>query len=417
MATRKLHTWIAVIGMAGAGLAAWWWQQRAAPTIATMEASASGPRPGASGVGAGGTRAGGAGGPAAVEVAKAEVMRIEDDAQAVGSVRAVQTIVLRPEVSGRIVRLGFKDGERVRRGQVLVQLDDLLQRAQVKQAEAQAAIARTNLQRSRELLAQNFVSQSAVDQNAAALEVADAQVALARAQLARLTITAPFDGVAGIPSVSVGDYLKDGADIVSLEDRSRLWIDFRLPERFVGAARVGQPVAVTLDALPGRNFEGTVEALDALVDANGRSLLVRAHLNRPVPELKSGMFARTRVVFAVRERAVVVPEEALVPVGGKQFLYKVVDAPAGASGPGKTAQRVEARLGARLPGRVEILSGIEPGDVVVTAGHQRLTRGDSVPVRVIDLSRAGGASSPRAGRPAGASAPGAASGPRNGTAA
>jgi membrane fusion protein (multidrug efflux system) len=358
-----------------------------------------------------------------VEVAKAETMRIEDDAQALGSVRAVQTIVLRPEVSGRIVRLGFKDGERVRRGQMLVQLDDLLQRAQLKQAEAQAAIARTNLQRSRELLAQNFVSQSAVDQNAAALDVAEAQVALAQAQLARLTIYAPFDGVTGIRSVSIGDYLKDGADIVSLEDRSRLWVDFRLPERFVGSARVGQKVGVTLDALPGKPFSGTVEALDSLVDANGRSLLIRARIDTPSAELKSGMFARTRIVFSVRERAVVVPEEALVPIGGKQYVFKVIDAPAGAAsaagdakGPSKVARRVEARLGMRLAGKVEVLSDVEPGDLIVTAGHQRLARGDSVPVRIVDLSRAADGAGPRGGKPAGASAPGGASAPRNGAA-
>ena len=178
-----------------------------------------------------------------------------------------------------------------------------------------------------------------------------------------------------------------------------------------------QPVAVTMDALPGRGFDGTVEALDALIDANGRSLLVRARIDRPAPELKSGMFARTRVVFAVREQAVVVPEEALVPVGGKQYLYKVVEAPAGASAPAKVAQRLEARLGVRLPGRVEILSGVTPGDVVVTAGHQRLSRGDAVPVRIIDLARAGdGGGGPRPARPGGASAPGAASAPRNGSA-
>ncbi|HET9820439.1 MAG TPA: efflux RND transporter periplasmic adaptor subunit [Burkholderiaceae bacterium] len=414
MAIGKLHTLVAVVGIAAAGAAAWWWQ-RSTPASAPADAVAvASPASGAAS-GGGAARPGG-GGPAAVEVARAQTMRIEEDAQAVGSVRAAQTIVVRPEVSGRIVRLGFKDGDRVRRGQVLAQLDDQLQRAQLRQAEAQAAIARTNLQRSRELLAQNFVSQSAVDQNAAALDVAEAQVALAQAQLARLTIAAPFDGVAGIRSVSVGDYLKDGADIVSLEDRSRLWVDFRLPERFVGSVRVGQTVAMSLDALPGRNFDGTVEALDALVDTSGRSLLVRARIERPVAELKSGMYARARVVFAVREQAVVVPEEALVPVGGKQYLYKVVDAPSDAPGAAKVAQRLEARLGARLPGRVEILSGIAPGDVVVTAGHQRLTRGDSVPVRVVDLARAGEGPGPRAGRPGGASAPGAASGPRNGSA-
>lgn len=420
---KKLHTWVAVAGIAVAAAAAWWYQNKpagkapesAAPAGAAAPATSAGTTAAAPG-GAGGT--GGGGGPAAVEVGRAEALRIEDDALAVGTVRAEQTVMLRPEVSGRVVRIGFKDGQRVKRGQLLVQLDDLLQRAQLQQAEAQASIARTNLQRSRELLAQNFVSQSAVDQNAAALDVAMAQVALAKAQLVRLAIMAPFDGIAGISAVDVGDYLKDGADIVSLEDRSRLWVDFRLPERFAGATKPGLPVKITLDALPGLSFDGKVEALDSLIDANGRSLLVRSRIDKPAPMLTSGMFARTRIVFAVRERAVMVPEEALVPLGGKQFLFKAVDGPASGAAdlarpPTKVSQRMEAKLGARQAGKVEILEGVAPGDLVVTAGHQRLLRGDALPLRIVDLARAGEA--PKAAAPASKPAEAAGSAARAGT--
>ena len=325
------------------------------------------------------------GGPAAVEVAQVQAITITDDVLAVGSLRSNQGVMLRPEVSGRIVKLGFADGQRVRRGQLLVQLDDTLQQAQLKQSEAQASIARTNLQRGRELLGEGFVSQSAVDQNAAALEVAESQVALARAQLARLKVMAPFDGTAGIRVVDVGDYLKDGADIVNVEDLSSLKVQFALPERVVDRLRVGQAVDVAVDALPGRSFKGRVQAIDSQVDANGRALQVVAQVENTGALLKPGMFARPRVVFAVREGALVVPEEALVPVGGKQFIFKVATAADGK----KVAQRIEAKLGLRLSGRVEVLEGLALGDTVVTAGHARLLRGNDVPVRVIDLSRAG----------------------------
>jgi len=399
MAIKKLHTWVAIAGLVVIGAAAWWYQQRGADVgRKEIAAGAGAGSPGASRAPGGGGGPGG--GPATVEVGKVEVARIEDDAQAVGSLRAAQTVILRPEVSGRIVRIGFADGARVRRGQLLVQLDATLQAAQLKQAEAQAAIARTNLQRSRELQAQNFVSQSAVDQNAAALDVTEAQVALARAQLSRLSIVAPFDGVAGIKGVALGDYLKDGADIVSLEDRSRMWVDFRLPERFVGRTRVGQGVQIMLDALPGQQFAGKVEALDSLVDANGRSLLVRARVDQPGAELKSGMFARARIVFAVRERALMVPEEALVPQGGKQYLVKAVRGPApatpaplegnGEARPPLVSQRIEAKLGVRMDGKVEVLEGLAPGDLVVTAGQSRVMRGDGLPLRVIDIDKPGG---------------------------
>jgi membrane fusion protein (multidrug efflux system) len=403
MALKKLHTWVAVLGIAAVAAAAWWFQNKSKPAAAPAQGAAVGAAPGAPAAG------GGAGGAAAVEVGRAEALRIEDDASAVGTVRAVQAVMLRPEVSGRVVRIGFRDGQRVRRGQLLVQLDDQLQRAQLQQAEAQAAIARTNLQRSRELLAQNFVSQSAVDQNAAALDVAMAQVALAKAQLVRLAIHAPFDGVAGISAVDVGDYLKDGADIVSLEDRSSLWVDFRLPERYIGLTKPGLPVRFTLDALPGQGFDGRVEALDSLIDANGRSLLVRARIDKPTAVLTSGMFARARIVFAVREQAVMVPEEALVPIGGKQYVYKAVDGPPNGAAdlarpPAKVSQRLEARLGVRQAGKVEILEGVAAGDLVVTAGHQRLLRGEALPLRIIDLAKAGEAGGGKA--PAGAGKPG-----------
>jgi membrane fusion protein (multidrug efflux system) len=398
---KLLHTGVAILGIAIAGGAAWWYQHKGpgAQVAAAVPGAgaASGP---ARAAGPGG---GAPSGPAPVEVGKVERQRIADEVLAVGSLRSRQGVMLRPEVSGRIAKIGFADGQRVRRGQLLFQLDDTLQRAQLQQAQAQASIARTNLQRNRELLAQNFVSASAVDQSAAALEVAEAQVALAQAQLARMRIDAPFDGTTGIRVVNLGDYVKDGADLVNLEDTTSVSADFRLPERYLGAMRPGLAVEVQLDAMPGRSFNGRVEAIDSLVDANGRSLLVRARLPNPDGVLKGGMFARTRTVFSVRENALVVPEEALVPQGGKQFLVKVVDGPSG-----KVSQRLEARIGTRLPGKAEILDGLAAGDLVVTAGQARLMRGDGLPVSIVDVGKAG----ERGSRPPGAPA----SGARNGQA-
>lgn len=371
---KTFHTLVAVVGIAtAAGLA--YWYQNLRPAAAAAEVSAS----------AGGAKAADAGarGAIAVEVAAVQVRALQDDVSTVGSVRSRQSVMLRPEVSGRIARLGFDDGERVRKGQLLVQLDDTLQQAQLMQAQAQASIARTNLQRNRELIDENFVSQSAVDQSAAALEVAQAQVALAKAQVARMRIVAPFDGIAGIAVVDVGDYVKDGGDIVGIEDVSAMFVDFRLPERTLGRLRTGQAVEVELDGVPGRRFTAKVEALDAQVDANGRSLLVRARLENREGRLRSGMFARARLVFDVREKAIVVPEEALVPLGGKQYLLKLVDGPNG-----KTTQRLEARLGLRIPGQVEILEGLAAGDLVVTAGQARLMGADGLPVRVVEVDGA-----------------------------
>ncbi|MEH0165056.1 efflux RND transporter periplasmic adaptor subunit [Paucibacter sp. JuS9] len=318
-----------------------------------------------------------------VELGHVQAMAVEDDVQAVGTLRAQQSVVLKPEVSGRVVRIGFADGQRVRKGQVLVQLDDSLQAAQLQQAEAQAAISRTQLQRNRELLAQSFVSASVVDQAQAALQVAEAQVALSRAQLERMRLLAPFDGAAGIRTVNLGDYVKDGSELVNLEDASTMWVDFRLPERDVPRLRRGQPVEVSLDALPGQLLKAEVEATDALVDVNGRSLLVRARLKGNTSSLRSGLFARVRLVFSSRPEALMVPEEALVPQGGKQFVIKAVEGPNGL-----VAQKIEAKLGLRQPGRVELLGGVKPGDRVVTAGHTRLNRGDGQALKAVEVAGA-----------------------------
>ncbi len=380
---KLLHTLVAVVGIAAACGAAYWYQNKPGAGVALaasdMTVGADGAaRAGASGVGGGGA---GNAGPVTVEVGKVEVMALQDETQTVGTLRSRQGVMLRPEVSGRISRLGFADGQRVRRGQLLVQLDDTLQQAQLLQAKAQASIARTNLQRNRELIAQNFVSQSAADQSAAALEVAEAQVALAQAQLMRMSIVAPFAGLAGIRVVNIGDYVKDGADLVNVEDVSAMVVDFRLPEGVISRLKPGQGVDVNLDGLPGRSFKGKVDAVDSQLDANGRSLLVRASVENAQGLLRAGMFARARIVFEVRHAATVVPEEALVPQGGKQYLIKVVDGPRG-----KVSQRVEARIGLRVPGKVEILDGLMAGDVVVVAGQNRLLRADGLPIRVVDIA-------------------------------
>ncbi len=383
---KKFHTVVAVVALVGLSGLAYWWQHRPAQAL-SLDAKPAGKAPGDAGgkAPAGPNSPNAANGPVPVEVGTVESVLLPDDAQTVGTLKARQSALLKPEVSGRIVKLGFVDGQSVRQGQLLVQLDDSLQAAQLQQSEAQASIARSSLKRNNELLAQGFVSASAVDQAQSVLQVAEAQVALSRAQLARMQVRAPFDGVMGIRMVNVGDYVKDGSDLVSIEDTSTMWLDFRLPERFVPRLKMGQQVEVQLDALPGKAFKAQIAALDTQLDANGRSLLVRAKLPAGTPELRSGLFARVRVLLAVHQNALLVPEEALVPQGGKQFIIKLVENAAGQV----TAQRFEAKLGLRLPGKVEILSGLKVGDRVVTAGQAKLMRGEAQVLKIIDVDKQG----------------------------
>jgi membrane fusion protein, multidrug efflux system len=312
--------------------------------------------------------------PVAIEMAGVKQEAALEVAQAVGSLRAAQTTMLRPETAGRITSLNVSDGQRVKKGQLLVQLDDAVQQAQLAQALAQAATSDSNVRRQQELLLKGFVSASAVEQAQTAAQVAHAQVQLARAELGRMQVRAPFSGVAGIRLVSLGDYVKDGADLISLEDPSKLWADFRLAEQFAGRLRLGQPVTVSVDALPATRLQGVVQAVDAQVDAEGRALLVRATLKNTVPNLRSGLFIRVTLELGRREAALWVPEEALLPLAGKLYVFKVKDG---------EARRASVKIGARKPGWVEILEGVTAGEMVVTAGQQRL-RGESNKVKSVD---------------------------------
>lgn len=391
MASKTVFTLVAVVGIGAASGAAWWYQNKSSRAPASGEPAAVGAVSAASAPGAGQGRP-------AVEAAQVQVMKLTDDAQAVGSLRSRQSVMLRPEVSGRVTQINFNDGERVRKGQLLVQLDDQLPLAQVQQSQAELSIATANHKRNQELVAQNFISQRSVDESAANLEVAQARLALSRATAARLRIVAPFDGIAGIRTVNIGDYLKDGADIVNIEDLEAIFVDFRLPERYQTKIRRGQRAAVDLDALPGRSFVAIVQAIDPLIDANGRSVSVRGCIDNRQLQLRPGMFARVNTVFSERSDALVVPEEAIVPQGGRQFVIKLNE---GTAQGGPVTQRVEVKVGIRRAGRVEIVQGLSAGDRVVTAGQQRLQR-DGTVVRVMEAG---------AGRAAqGAAAPASAAG-------
>ncbi|HXF46023.1 MAG TPA: efflux RND transporter periplasmic adaptor subunit [Burkholderiaceae bacterium] len=336
---------------------------------------------------------GGPGGPAPVEVVELTPTTVKEDLQAVGALRSNESVMLRPETAGRIAAINFRDGQPVKKGQVLVALDATLNEAEVAQARAELELARNNLKRTEDLAAKNFVSGSAQDQAAANVEVLAARLKLAEARLAKMRVTAPFDGVVGIRNVSVGDYVKDGADLVNIEDIAQLKVDFRLPERYLPQLRVGQAVEVAADALPGSRYRGTIDAVNPRIDANGRSLEVRARLTNTDGRLRPGMFARVRVIVGERPAALLVPEEAIVPLGDDFFVYTVAD--------GK-AKRVRVKLGVRREAMVELLEGVKAGDLVVTAG-MRVQR-DGQPVRVVNQSAVGGRASGANSPPAGTSA-------------
>ena len=191
------------------------------------------------------------------------------------------------------------------------------------------------------------------------------------ARISKATIRAPFSGTIGLRLVSVGDYVKEGQDLVNLESIDPLKVDFRVPELALSQVKDGQSLQIALDALPDKVYDGRVVAINPLLDANGRSIVIRAQVPNRDGTLRPGMFARVRLFTSGLKDTLVVPEESLFPVGEDKFVYKVVDNKA-------TRQKIE--IGARREGRVEVLGGLTPDDLVVTAGVIKLREGVTVQV-------------------------------------
>ncbi|MGA9395223.1 MAG: efflux RND transporter periplasmic adaptor subunit [Azonexus sp.] len=332
-------------------------------------AAAGSPAGGAGGKPGGGGPPGGFA--VAVEVAKVAAADFSDEASAVGNLKSNESVVLRPETAGRIATINFKDGTIVGKGTLLVAIDAAIQEAELEQARANLSLARSNFERNKELLAKRFVSQQALDNSAATLKVQEAAVQLAAAKVAKTRIKAPFNGMVGLRNVSVGDYVKEGQDLINIEDIGTLRVDFKLPETYLGRITKGQAVEVLTDALPGETFKAVLDAVDPMVDQGGRAISSRARLDNAAGKLRPGMFVRVRLLFGDRNNVLMVPEQAIVP-GAQPTVFKVVE--------GK-ATIAKVKLGVRRAAQVEVIDGLAAEDVIVTAGQLKLR--DGAPVRAI----------------------------------
>lgn len=307
----------------------------------------------------------------AVEAAKVTVGSIAREITAVGSLRSDESVVIRPEIAGRIRAISFEEGTRVNKGQLLIKLDDTTLGADLAQAQANLALSRANADRAVRLATQGAGTERARDEAEAKLRVDQAKVEQSRAMLEKTQIHAPFAGIVGLRTVSVGAYVQPGQDIVNLEAIDPIKVDFRVPEVFLPAVREGLTVIVTADAYPGRQFKGAVYAVDPALDPQGRALLVRARIANADSALRPGQFVRLALKVDEVQNAITIPEEAIVPRGEQQTVYRVVE--------GK-AQTTPVKTGKRAKGMVEVVEGLSAGDMVVTAGQMKLRPGAAVNV-------------------------------------
>ncbi len=309
-----------------------------------------------------------------VETAAAHSGLVTRSVSAVGTLRANESVIIRSEVSGRIAAIYFTEGDTVKAGAELIRLDDSEQRAQRAESAATVSLNQLNFARARNVFQKKLLSQQSYDEAQEKLRTSQAQLALADARLAKARLTAPFAGILGLRQVSTGDYVKEGQDIVNLEDIHSLKLDFRVPENYLASVKPEQATVLQVDAYPEQRFSGSIYAIDPRIDEQTRTLLLRARVPNPDQLLRPGMFARVSLVLETRPDAVLVPEQALVPLDNRQVVYRIVD--------GKAVQTA-VQTGERSAGTVEIVQGLHAGDVVVTAGQTKLR--DGAPVRPVTI--------------------------------
>src|SRR3989454_311644 len=310
-----------------------------------------------------------------VEVVLARADTVRDEISATGQIEAVQSIDLRPEVEGRIVEILIREGQEVDQGTPLFKVDDAQLQAQVAQLAAQRDLAQQALARAKELAQQNASSAADLERAEATARSAQAEYDLQRIRLDRTTVRAPFAGVVGQRYVSLGDYVTTSTRLASLHTVNPQRATFQVPERFARLLRPGQKVTFRVAAIPGRDFTGEVDFVDPVVQLPGRTILVKARVPNGQRLLQPGMFIEARLVTAVRANAIVIPEDAVVPLQGAIFVWVVRD--------GK-AERRSVALGVRTPGFVELTSGVEAGSQVVVGGLELLAPGAPVRATVVD---------------------------------
>jgi membrane fusion protein (multidrug efflux system) len=306
-----------------------------------------------------------------VKAVPAKLARAVVETGAVGSLRADESVVIRPEIAGRIERIAFDEGQSVKKGALLARLDAAETRALVESSRVQANLDRQRRDRAADLRKKGFISQQALDEAQSNYARAVAKQREDEAKLAKSEIRAPFSGVAGLRQVSEGAFVPAGTDIARLEKVDQLKLDFRVPETFLAQLKTGLAVNIAVDAFPAQGFAGKIYAIEPAVDEQTRTVLARARVANPDLKLRPGMFARVSLTLGVRENAVWIPEEAIVPRGQDSYVFRVVDG---------RAELVQVQTGTRKVGEVEIMKGVAAGDVVVTEGTQRLVPGMQVSI-------------------------------------
>jgi membrane fusion protein (multidrug efflux system) len=355
-----MKTWIIailILVLGGSGL--YWWSRQAEQSAASGRAGWRPP-------------------PATVEAAGVEIGSVVRNVQAIGTLRAYESVTIRPEISGRITGIHFDEGLRVERGTVLIELDDSVYAAEVKEKAANRRLAELAFDRANKLVERRVASVEDRDIALAQLQANDAALQLSQARLAKTRLRAPFDGIIGLRNVSIGDFVDAGDDLVGLVELDPIKVDFRIGEIHLRDIAPGQTLSIQVNAFPGEEFSGRVYAIEPQVDLNGRAIVIRAELPNTDRRLRPGLFARIDLIVNEAAEALLISEDAIVPRGDQHFVYRLVES---------QAILTEVTLGKRKDTWVEITDGLSADDIVITAGQLKLR--DGATVRAVGDATAG----------------------------
>lgn len=308
--------------------------------------------------------------PMPVEIATAKVERVEDKFVAIGSLEAIEAITVVSEIDAAVVALPFREGSFIRHGELIAQLDDSQLAAELERADALHAQSHASYDRVKSVVDQKAGTPQDLDDAAAGLKVADANLSVAKARFAKTRIVAPFDGIVGARQVSVGTFLRTGQAITELANIDDIRVNFSAPERLLPSLHQDAEVSVSTSAFPGYALQGKVIAVEPVLDVGTRSARVVARVSNRGRKFRPGMSAEVTVVLAERPKAITIPSEAIFANGNQSFVFIVK--------PDSTAALTPITLGTRMSDVVEIVQGVQPGMIIVKAGHQKLFDGARV---------------------------------------
>lgn len=304
-----------------------------------------------------------------------------DEIEALGTLQANENVMLTSSVTERVTRINFDDGQRVEMGAVLIEMDAAEEVARLREERSRLAEAQRQVDRLKPLVAKGMTTQSAADTANLVLETSRARIPAIQAQINERRIIAPFSGKLGLRNISVGAIVESGTLITTIDDDSMMKLDFSVPEVFISALKEGVIIEAETKVYPNRLFKGVISSVDSRIDPTTRSISVRTRLDNPDNLLKPGMLMRVKIEQNRRE-ALLLPEEAFIPKGDKNYVYVVIQ-----DGDETIVKLEPVTIGMRRKGEVEVLGSLKEGDVIVTHGTLRLQNGSVVEVKATDNGR------------------------------